>query len=38
MTFPAYIDNGGIADSGGASVDVPYIGTINETDILLAAV
>jgi hypothetical protein len=38
MTYPAYIDNGGIAASGGATVDVPFPGTVNADDLLLVCV
>ena len=38
MAAPLYIDNGGIATGIGASVDVPFTGTVNENDILIITV
>ena len=38
MAYPAYEDNGGIADGTDYAVAVPYPGTVNENDILLVCV
>jgi len=38
MAYPAYAGHGGIVDSGGASVDIPYPSTVNENDILVILV
>jgi len=35
MAYPIYGGNGGIAAGGGAGVDVPFPGTVNENDILI---
>jgi len=34
-TYPAYVDNGGIAFTGGATVAVPFPATVNRDDILI---
>lgn len=35
--YPVYEDNGGIAASGGAGVDIPFPSIVNENDILIVA-
>lgn len=38
MSYPAYVDNGGIANGTGGAVNVPYPATVNADDILIMQV